>query len=477
MFLVLFSVATITLLILLYLKWKKATKYWAKLNVPHTPPHFILGSLTFLTKMNAADWMKERYIRFKKAPYIGIWLFWRPALIINDPEIAKRILVKDAENFRDRFLSHSQKDHMGGLNLFTVTEPMWSAVRSKLTIAFTTSKLKSFHPLVRTKAKELCQRLQQETDKKRDIDMRDIFTDYTSDIMGAGAFGIECNATLTADGPIRDCARGFIAYNPYRGLCHTCIFFFPELVDIFRFTFFPKDIEDYFRKLFSIILKQDAKDDEMISSDLLAAQGAVFVQAGVDSSANTLTFLFYELAYLSKCQEKLYQEIKDIKEKLDGKHFDLESLAQAKYLNGCIKETLRKYSPLGWLPRAAKNDYKIDENLTIPAQMPVYVNGIGMQYDPDYFPEPDKFIPERFLPENEKNIVPFTYFPFGEGPRNCVGRRFAYMSLRQAIAEVILNFKILPSPDMPLPKDCELEKNALFLIPGQKVSVEFVPRT
>ncbi|KAI5634396.1 cytochrome p450 domain-containing protein [Phthorimaea operculella] len=449
--------------------------------------------------MNAADWMKERYTRFKKAPYIGIWLFWRPALVINDPELAKRILVKDADNFRDRFFSSSQKDHMGGLNIFTVTEPIWSAVRRKLTIAFTTSKLKSFHPLVRTKAKELCQRIQQEMDGKRDIDMRDVFTDYTSDIMGAGAFGIECNATLTGAGPIRDCARGFIAYNPYRGLCHTCIFFFPELVDIFRFTFFPKDIEDYFRKLFSTIvkqrggfekpiestkdfvdalikLKQDAKDDELISSDLLTAQAAVFIQAGVDSSANTLSFLFYELAYDPERQEKLYQEVLKIKNNLAGKDFDLDSLAQAKYLNACMKETLRKFSPLGWLPRAAKNDYKIDENLTIPAQMPVYINGIGMQYDPDYFPEPEKFMPERFLPENEKKIVPFTFIPFGEGPRNCVGRRFAYMSLRQAIAEVVLNFKILPKPDMPLPKDCELEKNALFLIPGQRVSVEFIPR-
>lgn len=75
---------------------------------------------------------------------------------------------------------------------------------------------------------------------------------------------------------------------------------------------------------------------------------------------------------------------------------------------------------MGWLDRIAEKDYQIDEKLTIPAGTPVYVNALGMQYDPEYFPDPEQFNPDRFLPEND--IKPFTYMPFGEGPRNCIGK-------------------------------------------------------
>ncbi|KAJ2938483.1 hypothetical protein O0L34_g12928 [Tuta absoluta] len=499
MLLALLGWSSLFLLFLVYLKWRKTKSYWANLHVPHTPPHFILGSLTYLQKQNAGEWMKEQYFKFKKAPYIGIWLFWRPALIINSPEIAKNILVKDADNFKNRFLSAGEKDPIGSLNLFTVNEPIWSTVRRKVTAAFTTAKLKAFQPLLADKCNDLCKRIQQEIDQKKDIDIREVFTDYTTDITGIGAFGIESNSTLTGDGPMRRITRDFQTYSFFRGLGHICIFFIPELVNIFRCKFFPKDATDYFKEVFRSIvkqrgglekpvtevkdfvdslikLKQDAKDDKLISMDLLVAQGAVFIQGGFETSATTLTFLFYELAYNPECQERLYQEVREIKEKLDGKELNIENLAEAVYLNACINEVLRKYPPMGWIDRVASENYRIDENLTIPAGTPVYLNGIAMQVDPDFYPEPEKFIPDRFLPENEKNIVPFTYFPFGEGPRMCVGRRFAYMTLRQAIAVVILNFKILPQPKMPEPNKCEMEKNALFLFPGQTVTVIFEPR-
>lgn len=77
---------------------------------------------------------------------------------------------------------------------------------------------------------------------------------------------------------------------------------------------------------------------------------------------------------------------------------------------------------MAWLDRIAAADYKIDDNLTIKAGTPVYINGIGMHYDPDYFPDPDGFDPDRFSPENEQKINPYTYMPFGEGPRICIGK-------------------------------------------------------
>lgn len=87
-----------------------------------------------------------------------------------------------------------------------------------------------------------------------------------------------------------------------------------------------------------------------------------------------------------------------------------------------LSETLRKHPPMGWLDRIAAADYPITDKLTIPRGTPVYVNAIGMHYDPQYFPDPHVFNPDRFLPENEGSIVPFSYMPFGDGPRMCIGK-------------------------------------------------------
>lgn len=64
-------------------------------------------------------WMRQVYKDFK-APYVGIWLFWRPGLVVNSPELTRRILVKDSENFRNHFLSSGKTDPIGSLNLFTI---------------------------------------------------------------------------------------------------------------------------------------------------------------------------------------------------------------------------------------------------------------------------------------------------------------------------------------------------------------------
>lgn len=79
---------------------------------------------------------------------------------------------------------------------------------------------------------------------------------------------------------------------------------------------------------------------------------------------------------------------------------------------------------MGWLDRISSKEYRVDENLTIPAGTVVYVNGNGMHLDPKIFPDPMEFKPERFLPENEKDILPYSYLPFGDGPRSCIGQLF-----------------------------------------------------
>lgn len=93
------------------------------------------------------------------------------------------------------------------------------------------------------------------------------------------------------------------------------------------------------------------------------------------------------------------------------------------YLEMVISETLRKYPPLGFLNRMAMQTYEVpNSNLILEKGTPVYIPMLGLHYDPEYFPDPDKFNPERFNEENKRNRPSCVYFPFGEGPHACIGK-------------------------------------------------------
>lgn len=96
-------------------------------------------------------------------------------------------------------------------------------------------------------------------------------------------------------------------------------------------------------------------------------------------------------------------------------------------------------------------DVAVDEKTTVHleptdlVQFPIY----AMHHDPANFDEPDKFLPERFMHENKHLIKPYTYMPFGQGPRNCIGMRFALLEAKLALAKVFLNTRLTSSPKTP----------------------------
>ena len=86
---------------------------------------------------------------------------------------------------------------------------------------------------------------------------------------------------------------------------------------------------------------------------------------------------------------------------------------------------------------------KVNDLIWIPAH--------GIHRDPEYYPNPDKFDPERFSDENKDSIRPYTYMPFGLGPRNCIGSRFALLEIKSLLFKLLLNFEIVPSKKTQIP--------------------------
>lgn len=136
--------------------------------------------------------------------------------------------------------------------------------------------------------------------------------------------------------------------------------------------------------------------------------------SGYETSSSVSLYTIYELALNPDIQERLRIEIKTGIEQNGGK-LTYDMLVGFKYLEMCVKESMRMHPP-AFIMRKCTKDFRVpDTNLLIPEGTQLNINVFSFHRDPEYFAEPLKFDPERFSAENIGNIEPFTYFPFGEG--------------------------------------------------------------
>lgn len=204
-------------------------------------------------------------------------------------------------------------------------------------------------------------------------------------------------------------------------------------------------------------LKKPLSTDEIISNSVL------FLGVGYDTTSTLISMTSYCLACNQDVQSRLFEELKESYEKNENS-FNYETISGLKYLDATISETLRVLPSLPIIERRAVEDYTFKKNGMIIKKggsilLPVW----AIHHDVNYFDEPDKFDPTRFLPENRSKITPYSYIPFGGGPRNCIGMRFALLEAKLAIAHLILNYKfdVCSKTDIPL----DLTKTTALLNP------------
>ncbi|XP_017798087.1 PREDICTED: probable cytochrome P450 6a17 [Habropoda laboriosa] len=150
----------------------------------------------------------------------------------------------------------------------------------------------------------------------------------------------------------------------------------------------------------------------------------------------------YELAQNHEIQDKVEEEIRESFEK-HGKTITYEQVKEMKYLDKVVKETLRKYPILPMLTRKATEDYTFkNSKITIKKGTVVWLPTLPIQRDPDIFPNPDVFDPERFNDDAVAARHPMSYLPFGDGPRNCIGSRFANYQTRVGLITILRNYKV-----------------------------------
>jgi cytochrome P450 len=173
-----------------------------------------------------------------------------------------------------------------------------------------------------------------------------------------------------------------------------------------------------------LLLAQDTEGDGgTMTDEQLRDEVMTIFLAGHETTANALTWTWYLLSQNPEAEAKLHQEIDRV---LEGRLPTFEDVAQLKYTEMVLAESMRLYPPAWALGRLAMNESEIG-GYVVPKKSLVLMSQYVMHRDPRYFPEPLRFDPDRWTAEARESRPQFSYFPFGGGPRRCIGEGFAWM--------------------------------------------------
>ena len=202
--------------------------------------------------------------------------------------------------------------------------------------------------------------------------------------------------------------------------------------------------------LLSMLMQARDEDGGRMTDKQLRDEVMTFLLAGHETTALTLTWTWHLLAQHSALQEQLQNELQRV---LAGRVPEFADLPNLTFTEQVIKESMRLYPPAWSVARTVVSEFEL-RGYRIPAGANVVMSQWIMHRDPRYFPDPESFNPGRWSPERAQKLPRFAYFPFGGGPRQCIGNSFAMMEAILLLATIVQRFTlraVSSEPIVPVP--------------------------
>lgn len=481
--------ATISLVSYLYATRK--FDYWKKRNVLYQKPVPFFGNFkeVITLKKPIGIWLREAYNAAKDTPYFGMFVFDEPYLVLKSPQLIKHVMIKDFNNFSDRTVACPDHNNVTKNFLFFMRNPEWKTNRVQLTPVFTSGKLKYMFPT----AVLVSDRLQKYLANNLGVlEAKEIAAKYSTEAMARSFFGINAHCFDDENAMFRVLGRKIFDFSVRNGLVNTAYFSMQKLVRLFRINIFEKWVFEYFIDSFTkafearensttrkndfidILIELNKKDggNGLFDMDKINGTGLQFFVAGFETTSSTISYTLHELCLNKTVQNKVRQEILANMKENDGLTY--EGVMGMKYLDMCVKETLRKYPAVPFLDRKCVNECKLPgTDLVLEKGASVYIPLVGLHYDEKYFPEPDKYDPERFA--NPKcNSEGLVYLPFGEGPRMCIGERLGMLTTKLGIISVLTKFEVERCAQTPDPVIFEAKSLVLQSTVGLPMTFKYI---
>lgn len=212
------------------------------------------------------------------------------------------------------------------------------------------------------------------------------------------------------------------------------------------------------------VLLQSTIDGKPLSNEDIREEVDTFMFEGHDTTTSAISYTLYLLARHPEVQERAFKEIREVIGDDKTKAISMRDLGELKYLECIIKESLRLYPPVPMIGRHLEEDVMLGKSIIslfpnlyssefylsftdgklIPAKSNIILITYHAQRDPEFFPDPERFNPERFSFENSSKIDVFAYAPFSAGPRNCIGQKFAMLEMKSTVSKMLRHFELLP---------------------------------
>ncbi|CAL1686488.1 unnamed protein product [Lasius platythorax] len=486
----------------LYYYFFKNLDFFKKHSIPYKTPFPIFGNMGALIfrRESMADLVKNTYNLHPEAKYVGMFDMTNPLIVIRDPDLIKSIALKYFDLFPDhRTMIEEHQDPLFGKNLFALKGERWRQVRSLLSPAFTSSKMKNMFKLMSHCAAEFSNYLTQMPAENRVMEIKEVFTRYTNDVIATCAFGITVDS-------MRNPKNEFYVYGreatTFDSISFVKIYIFrslPWLAQILKLRLIRRKIENFFQDLVKTTIKTRDKNGIVrpdmlqlmmesrgkegkaeLSIEDMISQAFIFFFGGFDSTSTLMCFAAHELAVNQEIQKRLQNEIDQVLEESNGQA-SYEVVNNMEYLDAVISEALRMYPVAAALDRVCVKEFELPP--TLPGMKPftikkgegIWVPVYGLHHDPQYFEEPEKFDPERFLGERKKeNLNSGAYLPFGLGPRMCIGNRFALMETKVLLFHLLARCDLKTCEKTPLP--LKIAKSGFNMLPEGGFWLHVSPR-
>ncbi|XP_064613083.1 cytochrome P450 3A29-like [Liolophura sinensis] len=441
--------------------WPYKTKSY---KFPGPSPYPFFGTLTQLLSKGVDEFDSEVIKKYGKVSLT--WACRQPQLLVADPDMVREINIKQFPNFVNRVVTRGRfaMTDIERNQLTMLEDDHWKFVRATLTPAFSSGRTPRGKTLLHHWK---CVR------------------DHFDSFLQLGRFKRWFHYFKNCTANLMD----IIAERSKRGESFGLVFpFVARILQYFNISSMPKESQQTIdvikrdvksnieqrkqqeakrRDLLQLMIdaraddidkSEDKVDAKYLENNIkhqrkglteaeIMAQSFIFLVAGYATTAGTMSLLAYNLALHPECQGQVIEEIDS---EIGEEKPTYDNVTNLHYLDMCLSETLRLFPATSRTTREAKDDIVIKGHL-IPKDMAVQFPVGYLHRNPEHWPEPEKFKPERFTPEEKAKRHPYVYMPFGVGPRNCVGMRLAQLEAKMAIVTILQKFRFVRSVDTEVP--------------------------
>ena len=420
---------------------------------PGPKPHFLIGNMPLASQDPLAvfgRWAKQ---------YGDIFYYragWIQVYFLNHPDSIESVLVRQHQNLlKDRVVRNSR--WFFGDGLLTSEGEQWKRQRRLSQPAFHRERIASYARLMTNYGEQMLSAWQDGAV----LDVHQEMMRLTLRIVVRALFNVEAEQTTEISRALnvimRNSTGARMILPPFlRLLPSPAMFEFRRAVNqlnhtVYRIINLRRKDGQGSEDLLSMLMEVRDEDGSQMNDTQLRDEVMTFLLAGHETTALALSWTWYLLGENSQAEERLHEELDRV---VGGRIPTISDLPSLTYTEAIIKESMRLYPPAWCLARTVIKEFELDR-YRIPARANVVMSQWIMHRDPRFYSDPEKFDPDRWSHANSQKVVPkFAYFPFGGGPRQCIGASFAMMEAVLLLATIASRFqlgKVDGPPVVPVP--------------------------